>query len=244
MKKWTGVITLTAIMCLIWQYAADKYNFLRMLISSPSRICSFMIENSSSLLTDLFHTLFVAVVGLVLSILLGASAAFLGLRVRSAGNFFEGFSTIAQAIPLVVFAPFFVILFGVGYSSKIALAMIISVFPILIGTLGAIKSAQKEFSELLDFYEFSFMQRVWKVYVPYSMPNILSTIRIGAGLAILGAVIAEFTGSAKGLGKNVFLGTVRLEPELMMSSLILTSLLGILVHLTLVRLENSYSWWR
>jgi ABC-type nitrate/sulfonate/bicarbonate transport system permease component len=67
---------------------------------------------------------------------------------------------------------------------------------------------------------------------------------VAAALAVLGAVIAEFTGSASGLGRNIFLGTVRLDPELIMSALLLTSALGVAIHLALAWLARRSAWWR
>lgn len=228
----------------LWEFAARSSFFLSLLISSPSRLFQYSLAHGDTLLLDLSHTLIVAAGGLAIALVVGFSTALAGLRYRGAASFLEGASTIAQSIPLVVFAPFMILIFGVGYVSQIGLASLMAIFPCVIGVLAAMRSARAEFDELLLLYDVPFRHRVVEVYLPHALPALVGTIRISAALAVLGAVIAEFTGSATGLGRNIFLGTVRLDPELIMSALLLTSLVGVAIHLLLTKLEKRASWWR
>jgi ABC-type nitrate/sulfonate/bicarbonate transport system permease component len=101
-----------------------------------------------------------------------------------------------------------------------ALASIMAIFPWIIGMIAAFRGTRSEFDELLTFYDVPFGDRITKVYFPHALPNLVASARVSAALAVLGAVIAEFTGSSIGLGRNIFMGTVRLEPELIMSALL------------------------
>jgi NitT/TauT family transport system permease protein len=236
------VIVLTVL--IVWQVAASRSFFVTLLISSPIRLASYFSENHVSLLGDLGHTVSVASGGLLLALLIGTCFGLIGLKFERTAWFLEGGSTIAQAIPLVVFAPFLIMLFGVGYASQIALASIMALFPWIIGLMSSMKGSKAEYDELLNLYEVPFWRRVLEVYIRHSLPNLVASIRVSSALAILGAVIAEFTGSSAGLGRNIFLGTVRLDPELIMSALVMTSTLGIIVHLALSYLEKKAGWWR
>lgn len=227
-----------------WEYAARHSIFFPLLVSSPLRLWGYLQVNARFLAIDMLHTLAVASAGLIVAMVVGISLGLLGLRSARSGRILEGFGTIAQSIPLLVFAPFAVILFGVGYTSQITLASIMATFPCMIGVISAARIARGEFEELLDFHNVPFTRRVTEVYFPYVLPSLMATFRVAASLALLGAVLAEFTGSAVGLGRNIFLGTVRLEPELMVISLLLTSILGVTVHLAISGLEKRASWWR
>ena len=148
-----------------------------------------------------------------------------------------------QAIPLIVFAPFLIIIFGVGISSKAILATLMAVFPIILGSINAGNQAEAEYRELAMFYDLSPIEAVLRVYLPIMLPSVVGDIRVASSLALLGTVIAEFTGSAMGLGRNIFLGTVRVDPELLVSSLILTGLLGLFIHNAMLWIEEKTSWW-
>ena len=76
------------------------------------------------------------------------------------------------------------------------------------------------------------------IYFPLSLPSILAGLKISATLSVIGAIVAEFTGAKVGLGKNLFISAIRLEPDLMMSSLILSSLIGLFLFLTMRVLEK------
>ncbi|HEY0414141.1 MAG TPA: ABC transporter permease subunit [Allosphingosinicella sp.] len=245
MKLWRLLLlALIPLFLAAWEAAARSSNFLTLLISSPTRLFAYGRINATTLAYDFAHTLLIAVGGLIMALVVGGAAALAGLRYRPAANFMQGVSTVAQSIPLVVFAPFLILLLGVGTASQIGLASIMAIFPWTISVIGALRIAQYEFDELLLLYDVPFRSRVYEVYVPHALPALASSLRICASLAVLGAVLAEFTGSAVGLGRNIFLGTVRLDPELIMSALLLTSLLGIATHVILAAVERRASWWR
>lgn len=238
------VIAATLGILAAWEWAGTQISLFKILLSSPSKIAAYAVQNWQGLATDTLHTALIAALGLLMALGLGGSVAILGFLVPRLRRSIEGASTIAQAIPLVVFSPFLVILFGSGLTSKALLATIMAVFPIVIGTLSALLAAEREFQELVDLHRIGRRERLTEVYLPVALPSLISTFRVSAALAILGAVIAEFAGSAQGLGRNIFLGTVRLEPELLMISLIVTMALGATVHLALTRIERGVSWWR
>ena len=81
------------------------------------------------------------------------------------------------------------------------------------------------------------------VYFPLSIPNIMAGLKVAAALSVIGAIVGEFNGTKIGLGKNLFLAAKRLEPELMMSSLILSTILGGLMFLVIYLIELKIGKW-
>src|SRR5262249_28192496 len=79
--------------------------------------------------------------------------------------------------------------------------------------------------------------------LPMSIPSMFSGMKIAATLSVIGAIVAEFNGSEFGLGKNLFLAAKRLEPELMMTSLVLCSGLGAAFYLTVSLFEHRFGFW-
>ncbi|QYO65280.1 ABC transporter permease [Leptolyngbya sp. 7M] len=149
----------------------------------------------------------------------------------------------SQVIPLIVLAPFFIILLGIGMTSKIAMAAVISFFPIFVNFAHGYKSISSNIHELMHIYDASTRFKIWNVYFPLSAGSILAGLKVSATLAAIGAIVAEFTGAEVGLGKNLFISAIRLEPDLMMTSLILSTLIGLTLFTSILLIERSFLGW-
>lgn len=244
MKRAIIKLTVTIAVLCVWQLAGIFFPFARLLVSDPISLTHFVVDNGGRLFLDFLHTGFIAVSGLAVAVVMGTSIACVGLLFDPLKARLILISTIMQSVPLVVFSPFAVIMLGVGFLSKIALAAIMGIFPIVIGTLVGISRVRADFGDLLELYDVAPMERIRGVFIPLLLPSLMGNIRVSAGLSVLGAIIAEFTGSARGLGKNIFLGTVRLEPELVVMSLFMSAFLGVIVHYVLCYLEHRLAWWK
>jgi len=132
----------------------------------------------------------------------------------------------SQVVPLIVLAPFFIILLGIGLSSKIAMASLMCFFPIFVSFAQGYKAISHNIHELMHIYNAPLKFRIRNVYFPLSMSSIMAGLKVSATLAVIGAIVAEFNGAEVGLGKNLYLSAKRLEPELMMSSLLLSTVIG------------------
>ena len=146
-------------------------------------------------------------------------------------------------MPLIVLAPFFIILFGLGLSSKIAMASLMCFFPIFINFAQGYKAISRNIHELMYIYNAPLRFRIKQVYFPLSMGSIMAGLKISTTLSIIGAIVAEFSGANIGLGKNLFISALRLEPELMMSSLLLSTAIGLGLFHVIKFFETKYTNW-
>jgi NitT/TauT family transport system permease protein len=150
----------------------------------------------------------------------------------------------SQVIPLIVLAPFFVILLGIGIISKIAMASLMCFFPIFVNFAHGYKSISSNIHELMSIYDAPIKFKIRHVYFPLSMSSIMAGLKVSATLAVIGAIVAEFTGAEIGLGKNLFISAIRLEPDLMMTSLLLSTLIGLSVYGSIRLLEKRmFNWY-
>jgi NitT/TauT family transport system permease protein len=106
----------------------------------------------------------------------------------------------AYAVPRVALAPLFILMFGLGAASKIALVFLMATFPILINTMQGVKSVDPVLVRVARVYGGSKLQVGRTVVLPAVLPYILAGLRIGVAGAIAGALIGEFIGSFEGLG--------------------------------------------
>ena len=110
------------------------------------------------------------------------------------------FIVASQSVPTVAIAPLLVIWFGTGLLSKILVCALIVFFPILVNTVVGVRSVSRDLGDLMRALEASRWQMVWLLEVPAALPVLLGGLKVGATLAVIGAVVGEFVAADRGLG--------------------------------------------
>jgi len=106
----------------------------------------------------------------------------------------------SQSVPVVAVAPLLVIWFGTGLLSKVLVCALIVFFPILVNTIVGVRSVGQGLRDLMRVLEATRWQTVWLLEVPAALPVLLGGLKVGATLAVIGAVVGEFVASDRGLG--------------------------------------------
>jgi len=227
-----------------WQYFGSTNQTVRLLLSSPSLVVDYFGENYVALLHATQTTLLEAIAGLLIAVSFSFGVMILCFFFPKLMDFVLPIMITSQVIPLIVLAPFFIILLGIGLGSKIAMAALMCFFPIFVNFAQGYKAINSTVHELMYIYNTGTWFRIKHVYFPLSMPSLMAGLKISATLAVIGAIVAEFNGAEVGLGKNLFLAAKRLEPDLMMSSLLLSTLLGVMFFGTIYFIEKKIINWQ
>jgi NitT/TauT family transport system permease protein len=106
----------------------------------------------------------------------------------------------SQSVPTVAIAPLLVIWFGTGLLSKVLVCALIVFFPILVNTVVGVRSVGRELRDLMRALEASRWHTVWLLELPAALPVFLGGLKVGATLAVIGAVVGEFVAADRGLG--------------------------------------------
>jgi NitT/TauT family transport system permease protein len=136
-----------------------------------------------------------------------------------------------QALPKVALAPLWLIAFGFGMGSKIALAAMIGFFPLLVGVIVGMSAIRREEVELMRSLKASQWQIFVKIQVPRAIPSIFGGLEVGVLFALIGAVVGEFVGARGGLGYLIEFRSSRLDLPGIFSPLIVLSIIGVLMDL-------------
>ena len=162
----------------------------------------------------------------VLGIMLGSLLAVVPLARRGV----YPLTLLLQMVPLVAIAPMLVIWFGYGAPSVIAAACIVSIFPVIAGTLDGLQSVDPGLRELFGIHRASRIRTWWLLGLPSSLPNIFTGLRIAAGLAVIGAVVGEFVGAYGGthapLGAVITSALKQNRTDVVFAAIALASILG------------------
>jgi ABC-type nitrate/sulfonate/bicarbonate transport system permease component len=209
-----------------WEGAVRWLAIPRWLLPAPMAILGrFLKLQTLWLHTGL--TIMEAASGFAASAVLGISlsAGIVHSRFLERGVF--PYVVVSNAIPIIAIIPLLTIWFGFGYAPKIMIAAIISFFPIVTNTTRGLKSADARVLDFMRSINATRWQVFTKVQFPTALPFIFAAFRIASSLSIVGAVVAEFYGSDRGLGYLVITSATQLQTDLLFVAIAVLAALGI-----------------
>jgi NitT/TauT family transport system permease protein len=118
---------------------------------------------------------------------------------------------------------------GYGILPKLMVAFLISFFPIVIGAVVGMRSAEKEMIYLVQSMGANELTTFLKIRLPRALPSIFGGLKIGMGQAVVGATVGEFIAAERGLGYLQLISQVRLDTALLFAAVVVLSLLGVLL---------------
>jgi NitT/TauT family transport system permease protein len=134
--------------------------------------------------------------GMLAAVLLGYGLAHSSVAERLLAPYIVA----SQSVPVVAVAPLIVIWFGTGMLSKVVVCALTVFFPILVNTVVGVRSVERDLHDLMRSLEASRWQVIRLLEVPAALPVLLGGLKVGATLAVIGAVVGEFVASTRGLG--------------------------------------------
>jgi NitT/TauT family transport system permease protein len=150
----------------------------------------------------------------------------------------------SQSVPVVAIAPLLVIWFGPGLLSKTIICALIVFFPILINTVIGLHSVQADLRDLMRSLRATRWQTFRLLELPAALPVFLGGLRIGATLAVIGAVVGELVGADRGLGFLINLGRGQYDTALVFVAVFALVAMALALYGTVVLLEARLLWWR
>ena len=232
----------------LWQAAIRLLRVPPYLFPGPVAIVAAFLAAPGLLLGSLLSTLIVTFVALAVATLLGAALALAVAVSRLARAAIHPWAVVLQVTPIVAIAPLIIVLVGDPFASLVVCASIVAFFPVFANTTAGLAAVPPELVDLFRLYGAGRWQTLRLLRVPASLPYFLSGLRISGGLALVGAVVAEFVagsgGFASGLAYRILEAGYRLEIPRMFAALVLLALAGIAINLALGGLERLVLRWQ
>ena len=235
-------IALGVTLLALWQWIVTVRQIPPYVLPAPGAIARAFADNFVSLMMSLLATLSVTVQAFLVALVAGMATAILFSQSRLAERTLYPYAVILQVTPVVAIAP--LILIWIGFerinAALVLIAALVAFFPILSNTTLGLKSADLNLMELMRLYGASRWQILWRLQLPTALPYLLGACRIAGGLALIGAVVAEFvagSGTATGLAWRIIEAGNRLEIATMFAALGLLAFLGVAIFAILSALE-------
>jgi NitT/TauT family transport system permease protein len=240
--EWIVPALLGAIVLGLWQISVQVYDVPAYVLPGPSAIWSAFVGDFPSLMASLWTTFRVTLEAFALAIIGGVATAIVFSQSRAIETALYPYAVILQVTPVVAIAP--LILIWVGFErielALVLIAFIVAFFPILSNTTLGLKSTDRDLIDLMRLYGASRWQILRRTQLPSALPYLLGAMKISGGLALIGAVVAEFvagSGTATGLAWRIIEAGNRLQIAKMFAALALLAALGIAIFSALSAVE-------
>lgn len=234
--KWVVPLVVLSLAVYFWDRIVVWNDIPHYVLPRPGLVLSTLIEDRVTLGQSLLVTLQITFMALGVAILGGVGLAVLFTQSRFAEMSFSPFAVILQVTPIVSIAPLIFIYVESRLVGLLLCAWIVAFFPILANTTLGLKSADHNLRDLMSIYKASRWQRLRYLQLPSALPYFLGGLRIAGGLALIGAVVAEYVAGTGGIGSGLAFRILeagyRLNIPRMFAALLLIALTGVLIFAT------------
>lgn len=230
----------------LWEAVTQLELVRRALISSPSAIFATAVSDFSTgyiwphIAISMQEYWFGFAVALAMGIPLGLAIGFF----RHLFYVLDPWISAMYATPTIALVPLIILVFGIGLQSKIVVVTLEAIFMILVTIIKGVQSIDQRHFDIARSFRASEWLRFRSVVLPSSVPFILTGIRLGAGRALVGVVVAEFIASNQGIGFYISFAGVTLNSSRVMLGVILLGIFGIFMGELVRSMEERFDRWR
>jgi NitT/TauT family transport system permease protein len=242
-----GLIPALRVMVLVvliggWEAAARIGAIDPFFYSMPSEIWStgVVAVTEGSVLADTAYTFTSTILGFLIGTVGGVAIGLSFWWSRRYAMVAEPFVIAFEAMPKLALAPIVVLVLGLGISSKIAMATALVVVVQALNTYGGVKSVDADLTRMLASLGASRRQIFTKVVVPTALPWIISGLRVTIGLALAGAIVGEYIGSVKGIGRLIQYAGTTYEISLIWVGIAILGVLSMLLYAIVGAVERHF----
>ncbi|MDA9100243.1 ABC transporter permease [Planktomarina sp.] len=230
---------------LVWQASVVYFEVSPIILPPPSAIYYKFISSIPILWGDFVQT---AIKGALSGYIIGCLVAFTVSLIADKFKFFERgvlpIGNFLAAMPIIGIAPILVMWYGYGWQSKAAVVAVMVFFPILVNTIQGMKMSDKIHRDLMQTYNASYLQTLFKLRLSTAMPFIFNGLKICTTLALIGAIVAEFFGSPiRGMGFRISTEAPRFALDMVWAEITVAAMAGSLFYGGVVLLEKWITFW-
>lgn len=232
-----GIVALLA-----WHWLVSAYEVPRYIVPGPLDVARTLVQDWGLLWGSLLITLRVTVLALLISVLAGSLIAFLFVQSRWLEMSLFPYAVILQVTPIVAIAPLVIIWVNDASIALVLCATIVAIFPVISNTTLGLRSVDPGLAELFRMNKATRLQTLLRLRIPSALPYFFGGLRIASGLALIGAVVAEFVagtgGSGAGLAYQILQSGLQLNVPRLFAALFLITLTGVLLFVSMVGLSR------
>lgn len=245
MRKTIISLVIPAIIIVIWAVLTTYTGIIpSYLIPSPHDVFEAFksLLMNGTLISDTVDTLSRVILGFIVAAIVAVPLGILIGWSETVENYLSFIIGILRPIPPIAWIPFAILWFGLGLGSAIFIIFVGSVFPILISTADGVKRIDKVYIESAYTLGANKLQTIKKVVFPAALPNIITGLKVGMGIALMCTVAAEMIGSNNGLGYLILTATSMLDSASAIVGMLAIGVIGLTFEYIFTRMESKLNW--
>jgi len=229
----------------IWELVARLGKFPIFILPPPTLVAEKFIQSllNGTLIKHTIYTLEEVLAGLILGVGFATIFGYILAKSHILENLLSPYIVASQSVPVVAIAPLLIIWFGPGILSKVLITALIVFFPVLVNTVVGIRSVPEDLYDLMRSLGATRWQRISKLEIPAALPVFLGGLRIGATLAVIGAVVGEFVGADRGLGFLINRARGQYDTALVFVAIIALVVLALGLYGAVTYMEGRFLSW-
>lgn len=240
--KWGAPVAVGVLAILLWHLLVKAFNVPHYLVPSPVRVVQTLAEDWNLLFNSLLITLKITFGAFFMAVIIGTTVAFLFVQSRWVEQSFFPYAVLLQVTPIVAIAPLIIIWVRNPTAALVVCATIVALFPIISNTTLGLRSVNPALIDLFRMNNASRWQMLTQLRIPSAAPYFFGGLRISSGLALIGAVVAEFVagtgGTSAGLAYQILQAGFSINIPRLFAALFLITVTGVLLFLLMVYLSK------
>ncbi|MBX9962617.1 MAG: ABC transporter permease [Burkholderiales bacterium] len=233
--EWLAPVVVGCVVLLLWQALVEVFDVPSYLVPGPWLVAKTLVADRAVLLQSLGFTLAVAILALAAAVVIGVIVAFVFVQSRALEMSLFPYVVLLQVTPIVAIAPLIIIWVNDPLPALVICATIVALFPMISNTTLGLKSVDTGLLDLFRLNGATRWQTLMRLRVPTALPYFFAGLKISTGLALIGAVVAEFVagtgGTASGLAYQILQAGLQLNIPRLFAALVLITVTGVVLFL-------------
>ena len=243
LKAYGPAFLIIGLFLLVWQLYVELGSVSSNVLPSPTRIFSALISSWEILWDNTVQTLYETFIGFGVAFVLGFLFAVLLDYSPLIKRGIYPLLIASQTVPLVAIAPLLIVWFGFDILPKIIIVWLVCFFPVTVGAVDGFAAVDPDTSRLFQAMGATRREIFWKLKVPSALPSLFSGIRIAITYSIGGAILGEYVGAEKGLGRLISLYSRSFSRSLVFAVVFITAILSLLLFIGVTLLQRRVMPW-
>jgi len=237
------VVAYGTLLLVLWEVVVRIFHVADYLLPPPSSVLRLLVGNATLIGNHSLTTLVEILTGFAIGSGLGVALAVAIHLFEPMRRTLLPFLVALQSVPKVALAPLVIVWFGIGLPAKIIMVTFFCFFPVLMNMVGGLSRVEPAVLDLMGVLRASRWQTFLKVEAPNALPALFDGLKIALPVAVIGAIVAEFTSAERGLGYLILVASAQFNTALTFASLFALTVMALVLFAGIALAERGAVPW-